>query len=45
MGFARDLGGHGWLVNEHERYFFPEMQLVKPSGRLIKDSLQEESPI
>eukprot|EP00069_Balaena_mysticetus_P007781 bmy_05654T0 len=35
-GFIRDLGGHGWLVNEHEPYFFPQLQLVKPSGRLIK---------
>lgn len=26
-----------WLADDHGQYFFSQMQLVKPSGRLIKE--------
>ena len=28
-GFNRNLGGHGWLVNEHGQYFSLQMQLCQ----------------
>lgn len=43
--FNRDPGGQRWPVNDHGRYFFPQLQLVKHKGGSSKNSLQEGSPV
>ena len=43
--FNRDPGGQQRPVNDHRRYFFPQLQLVKDKGGSSKNSLQEGSPI
>ena len=43
-GFSRDLGGHVWLVSEHEPCFFPQLWLIKPSGKLINELTKGVKP-